>query len=63
MQEIQNVRVTKIAVAYDCHASFRTYILIFDQVLYIPSMNHNLLCVDQLRDNGIIASTIFHSSD
>ena len=58
MQELENVKVAKVAVAYDCRASFRTYVLVFDQVLYIPSMNHNLLCVDQLRDNRIIVNDI-----
>ena len=53
---IPNVKLAKVAVAYDCPLSLHTYLLIFDQVLYMPTMEHHLLCVDQMRDNGIVVN-------
>ena len=58
MQKIQNDKVAKIAVVYDRLILLRTYILIFYQMLYILSMDRNLLCVDQLRDHGIIVNNV-----
>lgn len=55
---LSNVKVAKVAVAFDCQLTMKSYILIFDQVLYIPSMEHNLLCVDQLRDNDLIVNDV-----
>ncbi len=34
-------------------STINTYILVFDQCLYIPSLDVNLLCVDQMRDHGL----------
>ena len=36
----------------------RTYILVFDHSLYIPKLEFNLLCVDQLRDHDITVNDI-----
>ena len=34
------------------------FILVFDQVLLVPSLQVNLLCVDQLRDQGIVINDV-----
>ena len=36
----------------------RTFVLHFDQVLFIPTMDHNLLCVDQMREHGVLVNDI-----
>ena len=53
MKTLKNVHVACVCVAYDCVSTMSTYILVFDQCLYIPSLDVNLLCVDQLRDHGL----------
>src|SRR6056300_177968 len=47
------IRIACVAVAYDCHLTHETFILVFDQVLYIPDLETSLICPDQLRDNGV----------
>ena len=56
MDSLKNIKIARVAVAYECPLSFQTYILIFDQVLYIPSLDTNLLCVDQMREFGLIVN-------
>ena len=56
MNSLSDVKIAKVAIAYDCAYTHQTYILVFDYVLYIPSLEVNLLCVDQLRDYGIIVN-------
>ena len=34
------------------------FILVFDQVLLVPSLQVNLLCVDQLGDQGIVINDV-----
>ncbi len=46
MKTLKNVHVACVCVAYDCVSTMNTYILVFDQCLYIPSLDVNLLCVD-----------------
>ena len=58
MKEIQNVRIVTAAVAYDCPLSYTTFILFFPQSLFLPRMEHNLICPDQLRDFGIIVNDV-----
>lgn len=58
MNEISNVRIVTAAVAYDCPSTFTTFVLFFPQSLYLPGMNHNLICPDQLRDFGIVVNDI-----
>jgi len=50
---VPDVEICSLAVAYDCPTLFHTYILIFHQVLYIPSMRVHLINPFQLRDQGI----------
>ena len=45
--------VCTIAVAYDCPRLMQTFILIFHESLYIPSMKTHLLNPFQLRNSGI----------
>jgi hypothetical protein len=58
MKEIQNVRVVTAAVAYDCPISFTTFVLFFPQSLFLPRMEHNLICPDQLREFGITVNDV-----
>ena len=53
MKTLKNVHVACVCVAYSCVSTMNTYILVFDQCLYIPSLDVNLLCVDQMRDSWI----------
>jgi len=53
METLKNVHIVCVSVAYDCVSTMSTYILVFDQCLYIPSLDVNLLCVDQMRDHGL----------
>jgi len=55
---IPNIKIAKIAVAYDCPFTLDTFILLFDQVLLVPSLQVNLLCVGQLRDQGIVVNAV-----
>src|SRR5210317_481488 len=50
---LRGIRIACVAVAYDCHLTHETFILVFDQVLYIPDLETALICPDQLRDNGV----------
>jgi len=58
MNTLKNVHIACVCVAYDCVITMNTYILFFDQCLYIPSLDVNLLCVDQLRENDIRVNDI-----
>ena len=50
---IENVPIIDAAVAYDCPFTNVTYILIARNVLYVPSMAHNLIPPFILREAGI----------
>ncbi len=58
MNEIDNVKIVTAAVAYNCPITFVSFILMFPQSLYIPRMNHHLLCPDQRREFGVIVHDI-----
>jgi len=58
MNALKNVHIACACVAYDCATTMNTYILVFDQCLFIPSLDLNLLCVDQLRENDIKVNDI-----
>jgi len=53
MKTLKSVHAACVCVAYGCVSTMITYILVFDQCLYIPSLDVNLLCVDQMRDYGL----------
>ena len=54
----QNVPIVDGAVAYECSFSRQTYILIFRNALYIPSMLHNLIPPFILRAGGVIVNDV-----
>ena len=49
----EDCHVVSAVVAYDHPTSGQTYMLIINQAILIPEIDHNLLCPMQLRDNGI----------
>jgi len=55
---LHNVPIVTAALAYQDPISLETYILCFPQSLYIESLDTNLLCPLQLRNNGV---TIFET--
>jgi hypothetical protein len=48
--------IVSVAVVYDDTRTGTTYILVFNQVLYIESVKHNLISPFQLRMNDIIVN-------
>jgi len=58
MNTPKNVHIACVCVAYDCMTTMNSFILVFDQCLYIPSLDVNLICVDQLRDHGLRVNDI-----
>ena len=58
MNTLKNVHIACVCVAYDCLTTMNSFILVFDQCLYIPSLDVNLICVDQLRDHGLRVNDI-----
>ena len=50
---MESVPIVDAAVAYDCPFTNVTYILIVRNVLYVPSMTHNLTPPFILREAGI----------
>src|SRR5210317_587475 len=67
MKTLDKISIACVAIAYDCLLTHQTFILIFDQVLYIPSLETSLICPDQLREQGIVINDIplqqLHPSD
>ena len=55
---LHHVPIVTAALAYQDPISLETYILCFPQSLYIESLDTNLLCPLQLRNNGV---TIFET--
>jgi hypothetical protein len=53
---VTNVPIINAALAYDCNKTFQTYILIFNQALYMEDMARHLICPNQLRMNGIVVN-------
>ena len=46
--ELSDIKICTLAVAYDCPDTLCTYILLFSQSLYIPTLAHHLICPNQL---------------
>ena len=53
MNSLNNIKFACVAIACDYLLTHETFIHIFDQVLYIPSLETSLICPDQLREQGI----------
>jgi len=49
----KDVKIVHVAVAYECPKTFRTYLLIYHEVLYIPDMDDHLGNPNQMRAQGI----------
>ena len=56
IKPIEGVQIANVWVAYDDPIECVTYLLNFDQVLLVPGVQANLLCVDQLRANSVIVN-------
>ena len=56
--QIKGAKIVTAAVAYDDQENGDTYLLIFNQVLFLPGLDHNLINPFQLRDNGILVIDI-----
>ena len=56
--QIKGAKIVSEAVAYDDQENGDTYLLIFNQVLFLPGLDHNLINSFQLRDNGILVNDI-----
>lgn len=50
--------IVSVAVAYDDEFSHTTFILVFNQVLYVEELNHNLVSPFQIRMNDIIVNEV-----
>ena len=55
---LDNISIITGAVAYDCPNTFKTYIQIYHQALYIPNMKTHLVNQYQLRAQGIIVNDV-----
>ena len=55
---MKNVPIVTAAVAYDCQSTYKTYILIFHEALYVPELEPNLINPYQLRHQGIIVNDV-----
>ena len=51
-----NIPVVDAAIAYDCPYTFRTYILIVRNALFIEQMEHNLVPPFIMRAGGVTVS-------
>jgi len=49
----KHVPIVDAALSYDCPYSYKTFILVVRNALYIPSMDHNLLPPFILREAGV----------
>ena len=56
--QLTNVPIVTCAVAYDCPATYTTYILIFHESLHIPSMTTHLVNTWQMRAQGIVVNDV-----
>ena len=52
------VPIVDAAVAYDCPYKLKTYILVVNNALQVPSMNHNLVSPFILQEAGLIVNDV-----
>jgi len=50
--------IVSVVVAYDDEYSHTTYMLVFNQVLYVEELDHNLVSPFQMRMNDIIVNDV-----
>ena len=53
LKTMRDIPIVTAALAYDCPTTMATYVLIFHQALFIPTMDNNLICPAQLRSNQL----------
>lgn len=53
LKTMKDIPIVSAALAYDCPTTMATYVLIFHQALFIPTMDNNLICPAQLRSNQL----------
>ena len=53
IETLKKIPIVDAAVTYDCPYTMKTYLLVARNVLYIPSMDHNLIPPFILREAGI----------
>jgi len=58
MGRVDDVPIATCVVAYDDPTTYTTYMLIFHEALYITDLEHNLLCPNQLRFNGLQVNSL-----
>ena len=56
--QLSDVNIVTAAVAYDCPRTFHTYLLIFNEALYVAEMQTHLLNPAQMRAQGIIVNDV-----
>lgn len=61
----KKVPIVDGAIAYDCPYSMKTFIFIFKNALYVPSLDHNLIPPFILREAGLYINEVakIHSND
>ena len=55
---MKNVPIVTAAVAYDCLSTFKTFVLIFHEALFVPNLEPNLINPYQLRHQGITVNDV-----
>ena len=55
---MKSVSVVTAAVAYDDPTTHHTYVMFFNQVLHIPSLDMHLISPFQLRDHGVLVNDV-----
>ena len=53
VEKLGSVPIIDAALAYDCPNNLKTYLLIFNNALHIPSMQHNLIPPFIMREDGL----------
>ena len=56
--QVHDIPIVQAAVAYDCPITSETYVLLFNEALYIESMTVHLLNPNQMRFQGITVNDI-----
>jgi len=56
--EIKNVWYGDVVIAYKCPIEMQTFVLSFTDVLLVPGLDANLLCVDQMQEHGCVVNDV-----
>jgi hypothetical protein len=55
---VKNVPIVDAAIAYDCPYRLETYVLLFRNALYLPTLENNLIPPFIMREGGVIVNEI-----